>query len=172
MLDDGKKYKTVVIDPPWNPEQGSTWKTRFTDKARPHKHYKTMTMEELKLIKLPIEKQAHVFIWAINQHLDWAYELAKHWDLKVIQILTWCKNGRGVGRFQCNTEQVLVCRKGTRYGNPFGMTGGTWFQWGRGKHSEKPDGFYKLVEKISPPPRIDIFARKMRDGWDCWGDEI
>jgi N6-adenosine-specific RNA methylase IME4 len=41
-----------------------------------------------------------------------------------------------------------------------------------GTHSTKPDDFYKLVEEMSPAPRIDIFARKSRDGWDVWGDEI
>jgi len=172
MIISDKVYKTVVIDPPWNPKQGSTWKTRFTDKARPQKHYNTMVIEELKKIELPVGKQAHVYIWAINQHLDWAYELADHWGLNVIQLFTWCKNGLGVGRFQCNSEQILVCRKGTRHGNPFGSSGGTWFEWNRGKHSEKPDEFYKLIEEISPSPRIDIFARKTRVGWDVFGDEV
>lgn len=167
-----KKYKTIVIDPAWTPEQGSTWKTRFTDKARPQKHYKTLSLEELKKIELPIEKQAHVYIWVVNQHIDWGYELAKHWGLDVIQFFTWCKNGLGVGRFQCNTEHILVCRKGTRHGNPFGMSNGTWFQWDRGKHSEKPKEFYELIERISPEPRLDMFARTERTGWDVWGDEV
>lgn len=167
-----KLYKTVVIDPPWAPKQGATWKTRFTDKGRPQKHYNTLTLDEIKQIKLPIEEQAHVYVWAINQHLDWAYDLTIHWGLEVIQIFTWCKNGLGVGQFQCNSEQILVCRRGSRHGNPFGKSKGTWFQWDRGIHSEKPQEFYELVEKISPAPRLDMFARKKRKGWDVWGNEV
>lgn len=87
-------------------------------------------------------------------------------------MLTWCKPGLGTGQFQCNTEHVLVCRKGNRAGNPFGMTGGTYFNCPRGKHSEKPNEFYQLVEKCSPAPYLEMYARNKRDGWDSWGDEI
>ena len=39
------------------------------------------------------------------------------------------------------------------------------------KHSQKPDRFYSLVEPLGEA-RIDLFARKERDGWDVWGDEV
>ena len=39
------------------------------------------------------------------------------------------------------------------------------------KHSQKPDRFYKLIEPLGEN-RIDIFARKKRDGWDVWGNEV
>lgn len=60
-------YKTIVIDPPWTPEQGSTWKTRFTDKARPQKHYNTLSLEEIITYRPPAEKQSHLYLWVINQ---------------------------------------------------------------------------------------------------------
>jgi len=41
-----------------------------------------------------------------------------------------------------------------------------------GTHSSKPEEFYKLVEKMSPAPRIDIFARKQRLNWDVFGDGV
>ena len=87
-------------------------------------------------------------------------------------MLTWCKPGLGVGRFQCNTEHVLICRKGNRLGNPFQKTGGTWFNWPRGKHSEKPSEFYQLVEQVSPGPRLEMFAREPRKDWSVWGAEV
>lgn len=87
-------------------------------------------------------------------------------------MLTWCKPGLGAGRFQCNTEQVVLCRKGSRHGNPFGMTNGTWFPWPRAEHSSKPNAFYDLVERVSPAPYLELFARRKRMGWDCWGNEV
>jgi N6-adenosine-specific RNA methylase IME4 len=40
-------------------------------------------------------------------------------------------------------------------------------------HSQKPDEFYELVEKLCPAPRYaDLFARTTREGWDCHGDEV
>ena len=165
-------YKTIVADPPWTPSLGAGWKTRFTDKARPQKHYSTMSVDELCQIKVPSEKQSHLWLWVINQHVDWGYKVSSSWGFEVCQMVTWCKPGLGTGRFQCNSESVLVCRKGIRHGNPFGMSGGTHFSWDRGRHSEKPNGFYDLVERVSPGPYLEMFARKIRPRWDSWGDEI
>ena len=40
-------------------------------------------------------------------------------------------------------------------------------------HSEKPDLFYTEVERLfGNVPRVDVFARRKRDGWDALGDEI
>jgi len=172
LKDIDKLYSTIVVDPPWEPILGSSWKTRFTDKARPQKYYNVLSIEELAKLVIPAEKRAHLYLWVLNQHIDWGYFLADTWGFKVIQMLTWCKPGLGVGRFQCNTEHVLVCRKGSRHGNPFQKTGGTWFNWPRGRHSEKPQEFYNLVTDVSPPIYLDMFARKIRNGWDSFGNQI
>lgn len=46
-----------------------------------------------------------------------------------------------------------------------------WWEWPRGKHSEKPEAFLDLVERVSPAPRLEMFARRNRLGWDTWGNE-
>ena len=38
-------------------------------------------------------------------------------------------------------------------------------------HSAKPGEFYDLVETVSPGPRLELFARRARPGWDAWGDQ-
>lgn len=165
-------YKTIVADPPWTPSLGSTWKTRFTDKARPQKHYNTLTVDEICRMVPDSRDQSFLWLWVLNQHMDWGYEVARVWGFEPQQVITWCKPGLGTGRFQCNTEHVLLCRKGTRHGNPFGATCGTHFNWPRGKHSEKPEDFYKLVETVTPGPYLEMYARREREGWDSEGDQI
>lgn len=165
-------YRTVVADPPWEPSLGATWATRFTDKARPQKHYPVMPLEDIKRLPVPAAPQAHLWLWVLNQHVDWGHEVARAWGFEPQQIITWAKPGLGTGRFQCNTEHILLCRKGTRHGNPFGPTGGTWFNWPRGRHSEKPGAFYDLVERVSPGPYLEMFARDTRLGWSAWGNEV
>lgn len=164
-------YSTVVADPPWEPTLGAMWKTRFTDKARPQKHYGVMSLTDI--CTLPVSdltrKQAHLWLWVVNQHIDWGYEVARAWGFEPQQMVTWCKPGMGTGRFQANTEHMLVCRKGSRHGNPFGSTGGTWFQWPRSRHSAKPAQSFDLIESVSPGPYVELFAREPRLGWDSWG---
>ena len=40
------------------------------------------------------------------------------------------------------------------------------------EHSRKPEAFYDLIERCSPGPRLELFARYHRDGWTQWGDEL
>ena len=47
----------------------------------------------------------------------------------------------------------------------------TAFFWKRDRHSVKPDAFYDLVERVSPGPYLDLFARRNRLGWHTWGNE-
>jgi len=42
----------------------------------------------------------------------------------------------------------------------------------RYRHSEKPEEFAKMIEKVSYPPYLELFARKKRVGWDSFGNEI
>jgi N6-adenosine-specific RNA methylase IME4 len=87
-------------------------------------------------------------------------------------MITWAKPGLGTGRFQSNTEHALVCRKGGPAQSAFGKTHGTWFEWPRGRHSEKPGEFFALVESVSPGPFFEMFARRRRPGWDAMGDQL
>jgi N6-adenosine-specific RNA methylase IME4 len=41
-----------------------------------------------------------------------------------------------------------------------------------GRHSEKPEKFYQLIERYFPNlPKIELNARAARPGWDAWGYE-
>jgi len=166
-------YRCVVADPPWRPSLHANNPRRATiDKAGPQKHYETLTVEEICRLPPETSDQCHLWLWVINQHVDWGYTVARSWGFEPQQMLTWCKPGLGAGRFQSNSESVLVCRKGKRNGNPFGMTNGTYFQWPRGRHSEKPKEFFDLVERVSPGPYLEMFARTERIGWDAFGNEV
>lgn len=174
----GERYRCVVADPPWSPELGGTWGARV-DKGRPQRFYKTMALEDIKALDVPTAPQAHLYLWTITPHVDWGFDVARAWGFEPVTMLTWCKPGMGVGRFRCNTEHVVVARKGSRHGNPFGPGGryaqateGTWMQWERGRHSEKPEALLALAEHLSSGPRLEMFARSRRPGWDAWGDEI
>jgi N6-adenosine-specific RNA methylase IME4 len=46
------------------------------------------------------------------------------------------------------------------------------FEARRGRHSEKPDEFYALVEELADGPYAELFARRRRPGWRCFGKEL
>ena len=41
-----------------------------------------------------------------------------------------------------------------------------------GEHSVKPDEVYRRIERLYPGPYLELFARKQRPNWMCWGDEL
>jgi N6-adenosine-specific RNA methylase IME4 len=47
----------------------------------------------------------------------------------------------------------------------------TIFSEKSGRHSSKPDSFYTMIDHLGQR-RLDIFARKERDGWDVFGNEV
>jgi N6-adenosine-specific RNA methylase IME4 len=47
------------------------------------------------------------------------------------------------------------------------------FEAPRGQHSEKPDRFFEIIERMYPSgPYVELFARKRRPGWIQYGDEL
>ena len=39
------------------------------------------------------------------------------------------------------------------------------------EHSRKPDEQYDIIERCSPGPRLELFARGPRPGWAVWGNQ-
>jgi len=166
--------RTIVADPPWWPRlhANTVGRSEGVYRAGPQRYYRLMTVDAIAAIKPRTATKAHLWLWVINQHVDWGYVVARAWGFEPHQMLTWGKPGFGTGQFQCNSESVLICRKGGPVDNAFGRTGGTWFEWPRGRHSEKPAAFFDLVEHVSPGPYLEMFARTLRPGWQSWGDEV
>lgn len=164
------RYRTIVADPPWPSPFG---KLGATHRANPLAHYQTMSVEDI--CNLPIgdeaEDRAHLWLWVLNSNVPEGWRVAQAWGFRPITMVTWCKRRPGVGQwFRTNTEHVLFCTRGApleRMHVPLK----TWFVWKAGRHSEKPDPFYDLVEQVSPGPRLELFARRNRLGWDTWGNE-
>jgi len=169
--------RTVVSDPPWWPKLHANTVGRRKGKYRagPQRYYKLLTVEQIILLKPETQPKAHLYLWCLNQHVDWGYIVARAWGFEPQQMFTWCKPTLGTGRFQSNSEQLLVCRKGGPVDNAFGRSHGTWFSAPRGRrHSEKPEAFYEIVERTSPGPYLEMFARKRRGdpAWTEMGDEL
>ncbi len=123
---------------------------------------------------------AHLYLWTINRYLEDAFAVARAWGFQYSTTLVWAKKpmGGGLGgAYGISTEYCLFCRRGKLASND--RVTGTWFGWkrpydnrGKPKHSAKPPAFMEMVEKVSPGPYVELFARETRTGWDSWGNEV
>lgn len=162
-----KKYGVIVIDPPWK-----NILEYDPNGARGAADYPQMENEEIAKIKIPSEDNCVLFLWTIDYYLHDALHIIDRWGFDRKTTLIWVKDKFGLGRFLRNQhEYCFVCIKGKPMFS--GESTSTILNAPRGKHSEKPNEFYTLVEKICPDPRrLDYFARKKRNGWDVYGDEV
>lgn len=186
------RYRTIVADPPWAYPEG--WPVGSKDgevapqaaaRGIPYEKgrrtplkYEQMSVEQiaaLPVAALADPRGCHLYLWTTNRYLRSAFDVLDAWGFRFGQVLVWCKTPMGIGpggAFAQSTEYILTARCGSlRNTKRFDSN---WFTWPRmGKaHSRKPDGFLDLVEQTSPAPRIELFARRKRLGWDSWGNEI
>lgn len=161
------KYRTIVIDPPWPME-------KILREAYPNQQkdldYQTMEVEEIQKLELPIYKKGcNIFLWTTHKFLPIAFELFKEWGIKYICTFVWHKAGgfQPWNLPQYNCEFVLFGRIGTL---KFKSTKEFMccFIGKRGRHSEKPNEFYEMIKRVSPAPRIDMFARRAHNGFEKW----
>jgi len=48
----------------------------------------------------------------------------------------------------------------------------TWLFAAKQGHSHKPEEQYAVIERCSPGPYLELFARRKRPGWQVWGNEV
>ena len=172
---DLKRYSTIVVDPPW--KIGSIKHTgRKGHKIKPMQdNYEMMTVEQIK--QLPIKElandNAYLFLWTTHTYLPECFEILKNWGFKYHLTMTWDK-GRGLTHFGFHrkTEFVLFAYNGRLDIECSGKSINTLFYEYNKGHSIKPDVFYTELERKLPSPMIDIFARREREGWDVFGNEV
>lgn len=151
------KFRTLVIDPPWDYD----WLS-IAGRAKPG--YATMTHGEL--LNLDVrgwaEDECHLYLWTTNNFIARACTLVEAWGFQHRTVLTWVKPRWGLGSyFRNQTEHVLFATLGdlrTRRDDVSTIVGGTVR-----KHSEKPDEFYDLVLKQSHAPYGEAFQRTPRE---------
>lgn len=145
-----------------------------------------MSFEEL--VNLPIQDistdETLLYLWATDPKLPQAIELMKNWNFTYKGVVyVWVKQNRktktifkGMGRYsRKNAEFVLLgARKNAvRKIPPQVHDSGQIILDSIAEHSKKPlivaD---EIVRVCGDLPRIELFARDRKKGWDAWGNEV
>lgn len=161
------KYRVLVIDPPWSYGRSDDPTHRTVTP------YPTMSLESIH--SLPIAEWAHddsvLWLWTTNAFMGESFACLDAWGFQQKTILTWVKPRIGTGDWlRGKTEHCLLAIKGKPTVELTNQS--TALIAPMGKHSEKSDEFYQMVEGLCPGSKLDIFARKSRNGWTAYGDEV
>lgn len=167
------KFSCIVIDPPWPMK-------KIEREERPNQgvelDYPVMTLEQIADESLvPVRTLAaddcHIYLWVTHKFLPAGMDLLKEWGFNYQCVMTWRKNvGITPFSWMYDTEHVLFGRRGNLKLQRLGLR--LSFDAPVQGHSRKPDVFYERVIEASPGPRVEMFARRERDGFTVWGNEV
>jgi N6-adenosine-specific RNA methylase IME4 len=170
-------FQTIVADPPWSMKRGSqySWREGRASGERQELDYETMTVEQIAAIDVPsvAAADAHLLLWVTGTFLPRAFEVVEAWGFSYSQTLVWSKRPRGWapgGVFQSTAEFIIYARRGKPEPRTQQVDRQV-FEWARGEHSAKPEPFMDMVERVFPAPRLELFARRARLGWETAGNE-
>jgi N6-adenosine-specific RNA methylase IME4 len=160
-----QKYQTILADPPWDVQQKGTYGAIH--------HYDLMPLDQIKAMPIAdlVEENAHCWLWVTNATLRHGFDVLEAWGFTPRSVFTWIKPRFNLGVYLRNaTEHMLL---GTRGKAPILFKGqATWGFYPQQDHSHKPEELYAMIERVSPGPYLELFARRKQPGWDCWGNEI
>lgn len=172
-------FSTILADPPW---RFSNRTGKVAPEHRRLKRYHTMTLRDI--CEMPVaahaDSNAHLYLWVPNALLAEGMAVMEAWGFQYKTNLVWYKirkdggpDGRGVGFYFRNvTELVLFGIRGRMRTLAPGRSQVNVLATRKREHSRKPDEFYRIVERCSPGPYLELFAREKVPGWVQWGDEI
>jgi N6-adenosine-specific RNA methylase IME4 len=180
-----QRYKVIYADPPW---RFATWSHRGQGKGAVQ-HYDCMSLADIRALPVAsiAEGDAALFMWVTQPMLPEALKVVESWGFTFKTVaFVWIKmpacwtveSGRirprlGLGyHTRSGAEQCWLATRGKGYQRQ-----------ARGieqvihaplrEHSRKPDEVVARIDRlVGDVPRIELFARSTRVGWDSWGLEV
>lgn len=168
------KYKVIYADPPW--QYGD--KQKSNRRGGCEKYYRTMSAKELMdmedVLKRISEKDSVLFMWVTSPFLFFGKELMEKWGFKYKSLFIWNKVKHNMGHYNSvRHEFLLIGTKGKCTPENRKLFNSIQTIERSDKHSEKPERFREIIDTLYPSgKRIELFSRKIVDGWHCWGDEV
>lgn len=178
------RYRTIVIDPPWEYEGfGTSPSSRKETPRGDGKHMSSplpyASLPLVEIAALPVVSLAAddcaLFLWTTSRYLPASFRILEAWGFTYGQTLVWNKTGNPTpfgGTVAPNhAEFLLVAKRGKPSMGRLKSSVVTAPAPQCGQHSAKPECVLDFIEAISPDPRVELFARRARFGWDYrWND--
>ena len=145
----------------------------------------------------PDREGCHLWIWVTNNYLPCGLWLMEALGFRYLTNWAWVKAEKytpaeelppvcytlqrpGLGQYSMGQHELLLfgtCGKamkpscGDRPRTAL-MAPRPTGEDGKMIHSAKPSEAIRMIERVSPGPRMEMFAREKRAGWAVWGNEV
>jgi len=174
-----KKYQIIYADPPWQYKD-----QKGNDPAIGGITYPTMSIEKICDLGIGLDlykdSPCALFLWVTMPMLREGLQAMEAWGFNYTTCaFTWVKQNKsgmgiysGLGHWTNGNAELCLFGK---YGTPKRESKDVKqivLSPLRG-HSRKPDEVReRIVRLMGDLPRIELFARRKVNGWDCWGNEV
>jgi N6-adenosine-specific RNA methylase IME4/ParB-like chromosome segregation protein Spo0J len=167
-----RRYAVLYADPPWHFEM---YNEESGIERAAGNHYPTMSLDEICAMQILnlASPDAALFMWTTAPHLRESFDVLAAWGFEYKTNIVWVKDKIGLGYFVRNQhELLLVATRGDMPSPSPANRPPSVISAPRREHSRKPDKAYALIEAMYPAlPKVELFARQRRPGWDVWGHE-
>jgi N6-adenosine-specific RNA methylase IME4 len=170
LVEAGQKFGTVYADPPWMYQNQGT-RSATSGVYKPGEW--GMPIDELCALPVPdlTADKAHLHLWTTNAFLPESFKVIEAWGFEYKSLYVWVKPQMGIGNYWRVSHELLLL--GVKGGLTFlDHSKKSWGEFNRTKHSAKPEQVASTIEAVSPGPYLELFARRTRDNWTVWGNEI
>lgn len=168
-----KRYATIVADPPWDLTLAGKRQRTKGGAGADALEYPTMTLDAICALQVAVlaMPECHLWLWTTNQHLEDGFKVMRAWWFKYLAPIHWIK-ASGQGNWFVHRTQTILFGYRERCVFPAARYLPNLIEGGKPeRHSAKPNHSYAYIESVSPEPRLEMFARTNRLGWDSWGNE-
>ncbi len=166
-------YPVYYADPPW--KFGVRSEETGREKGAEN-HYPTMETDGIASLMAELIGGATpgvLFLWATNPMLPDALRVLDACGFAYVHHWIWDKEVAGTGYWGRDRHELLLIGRRGEIAAPLpGSQPETVHRERKGRHSAKPDYFAETIERLYPDmPRLELFCRSPRPGWDAWGYE-
>ena len=175
--------RVLIVDPPWSHGDQLPGKGRGAKK-----HYACMSLSEIIRMPLPpIHEDSVLFLWRVSSMVEEAYQVVRAWGFVPKSEIVWNKtvpsdatgekDAIGMGHIVRGSHETCIVARRGKLIKPTSKSERTSFRAPRTEHSEKPEEFYRIVERLYPlelwpEAHVELFARRRRKGWIQLGHEL
>lgn len=163
------KYDVILCDCPWEPKFSELGNRSAIN------NYPFMDIKAIKALVIPSADNAILFMWSTATVLKKAIEIMSEWGFEYQTCAVWDKLVATPCQYLRNQhELLLVGIKGKYATPPKDVRISSVYSEKLGKHSKKPDFYYKMIEDMCPGGTyLELFAHKKHSNkWTVWGNQI
>ena len=161
------RYRIIYADPPWRYDFSKS------ENRSIESHYPTMTTEEICDLQVPAADVSILYLWATAPKLREALRVVDAWGFEYKTNMVWVKKSIGMGyHARGRHELLLIATKGNFPPPAPSMRPDSVVMSAKTVHSRKPHRVAEMIERLWPSlPKLELFCRRPRLGWDGWGNQ-